>query len=297
MKRKQNSAAKKRGMRQPKPAEAPAIAKSSNVPTPMPVGDALKPVPIAQQEPAGQQEMRQYQRRPLGLARVAFFIMLALVLATGCFAYALLHTPAWYTPPIVAPHERQRVRNNLLEAEQAFTESLMAGGPFIYHLFAEDINRWIAMRKEIYPLIDELAPPLLEEPVVVFGDGVITLAGRYRVRDADAVLSVDIEPRFTADAIVLTVSAVRCGSVRMPRAFGGLGMDRTIERERNRTWPGSPRMWGDFFSGFHVGAEAWWKNGGIDYRVTGLSVEAGRLNLEVTPLGRQSDRQRNDQRD
>jgi len=44
------------------------------------------------------------------------------------------------------------VRNNLVAAEQAFTEELRsAGRPFIYQLRQDDVNQWIAMRREIYP--------------------------------------------------------------------------------------------------------------------------------------------------
>lgn len=271
------------------PASTPVIASPVAVPE---SNDSVKAAdrPIAKAIPTPPPP----PRRPIGLARILLFMSLAACLGLACFGFALLHTPDWYTPPIVAPHARQAVRNNLLSAEQAFTESLLAGGPFTYHLFAEDINRWIATRREIYPLIDDLVPPLLEEPVVVFEEGRITIGGRFRVRDTSVILSIDIEPQLDHDSIVMRATAVRCGSVRMPLAFGKIGLDLPIERERNRTWPGSPRMWGNFSSGFHLDKDAWWKNGGIDYQVTGISTDEGRLNLEVLPLGRQPGKRRSD---
>jgi hypothetical protein len=45
-------------------------------------------------------------------------------------------------------------------------------------------------------------------------------------------------------------------------------------------------MSGDLLTGFHLDGSAWWKNGGIDYRVTGLQVEQGVLSLDIEPLGR-----------
>ncbi len=222
--------------------------------------------------------------RRLGLAAGVVVVAVA---AGG--AYAAFRTPRWYRPPVISPEERQSVRNNLVGAEQAFTEGLRAmKGVFTYHLFQEDLNRWIAMRREIYPLIDELAPPELAEPFVMFAQDSITIAGRYPVAGISVVVSIDIKTSFEDGAIVLRAGAVRCGSVGVPFDLDRLGLGRPIERRQNKTWPGSPRIWGDLVGGLHIGADAWWKNGGIDYRVRGISVEQGRLDLRVEPLGRHS---------
>ncbi len=200
--------------------------------------------------------------------------------------YALIATPAWYAPPVVLAADRQQVRNNLIDAEQAFTEGLRAGsGPFTYHIYQDDLNRWIALRREIYPLIDELVPHMLADPFVLFDDGEITLAGRYTASAVDLLLSIDIVPTFEAETITLRAKTVRCGSVGMPKDFGQLGLDDRIERDREQTWPGSPRMWGDFLTGLHLEARAWWKNGGIEYRVLDVQVQPGVLSLKIEPLG------------
>lgn len=217
----------------------------------------------------------------------------AAVLAAG--AYTILHTPSWYRIPVIPVEDRQQVRNNLVAAEQAFTEALRTSpGPFVYHVFQDDVNRWIAMRREIYPLIDELAPPELADPMVLFGDGVITFAGRYKKGRSDVVVSVDVSVRFAADAIVLKVEALRCGSMRVSPHFAELGLDRPIERPAGTVWPGSPRMWGDFMTGFYVASRAWWKNGGIDYQVCDARIEPGRLNLTIEPLMDHSANRRKD---
>jgi hypothetical protein len=219
----------------------------------------------------------------------------------GCAAiagalYAFLRTPSWYAPPVIAPADQQKVRNNLVAAEQAFTESLRAGrGPFIYRIFQDDLNRWITMRREIYPLIEELAPPQLADPFVMFDEGVITVAGRYSGWLGGVVASIDIVPTLEEDALVLRATAVRCGSVGVPMHLGGIGLDGTIERDREETWPGSPRIWGDFSRGLRIETEAWWKNGGIDYRMLDVWVEPGRLCLKIEPLGPHWARGRNDQ--
>lgn len=219
--------------------------------------------------------------------------MLSLVLAVAL--YVLFRTPTWYRPPVVQPDQRQAVRNNLVNAEQAFTESLRSGGRFVYHLYQDDVNRWIAMRREIYPLIDEIAPPVLIDPVVLFRDEEITIAGRFPIGPADVVLSVDIKPELVDDAILLRVTSVRCGSFPVPRDFGEMGLGRRTDLEAEALWPGSPAMSGDFLSGFQIDTEAWWKNGGVDYRVVGLAVRSGRLDLTIEPIGRHANARRRDQ--
>lgn len=232
---------------------------------------------------------------PLNRKRLALFSIAGLLLGVACFAYALLHAPAWYRQPLIIPEARQSVRNNLVAAEQAFTEGLRAGveaaaggsaSPFTYHLYEEDVNRWIAMRREIYPLIDELAPPLLADPLVRFTPGRITLAGTCRLLGAPLCVTVDLDVRYADGDIVLKVAAVRCGSVRLPGILKRLGLDRPINRASGETWPGSPRISGDLASGLIVDDAAWWKNGGFDYRVVGLTIEPGRVDLAILPLAR-----------
>ncbi|HUN80289.1 MAG TPA: hypothetical protein VMV81_02155 [Phycisphaerae bacterium] len=208
-------------------------------------------------------------------------------------AYALLRTPNWYTLPAIAPQERQAVRDNLIAAEAAFTEALRTStGAFVYHVFQDDVNRWVAMRREIYPLIDELAPPELIDPIVLFEPGEITIAGRYRKLGTDLLVSVDIAVSSADDGILLRVTRMRCGSIGVPVGFASLGLKRSIDRPAGSVWPGSPHMWGSFADGFHVDAKGWWKNGGVDYRVRDVTLEAGVLHLNVEPLGHSSRREK-----
>lgn len=225
--------------------------------------------------------------------RIALMTAGLLLLALLVLAYAVLRTPGWYRPPVIAAGERQAVRNNLIAAEQAFTENLRAGEPFIYHLYADDLNRWITMRKEIYPLIDELAPPLLVDPFVRFEEAAVTVAGRLETPAADLLISIEIELTLDEGDIVLRATALRCGSASIPMDDDRLGLQTAIQYDANDTWPGSPAMEGDILSGLHIGAEAWWKNGGVVYRVEAVEVHPGRLDIHVRPLGRHGESGRN----
>lgn len=220
-------------------------------------------------------------RKRTRIARYAAATLALLLVAAG---YTLLHTPDWYRPPAIDPDDRQVVRDNLVRAERQFTESLLAGESFEYHIFQDVVNQWITARHEIFPLIDEFAPPVLADPFILFRRESITLAGRHRILGLDAILSIDIQAAWEDDAIVLRATAIRCGLLSLSPGFGGLGLDRATYHEAGSLWPGSPEMAGDFINGFRIDADAWWKNGGVNYRVTGLHLGDGRLDLHVRPL-------------
>jgi hypothetical protein len=214
------------------------------------------------------------------------------------FMYLLLATPSWCEPPAIAPEERQQVRNNLIAAEQAFTESLRAGvGPFVYHVYQDDLNRWIAMRREIYPLLDQLTPPEIRDPFVLFQEGCIRVAGRHQDRLLGSVLSLDITANLEGGGLMLRAVAARVGRVRIPFCLlVGSALTEPVEKDEEETWPGSPRIEGALVGGLRVGAQARWKNGGVWYRVTDVQVHRGRLDLTVEPLGRQEGVERRHQR-
>ena len=227
------------------------------------------------------------------IKRVALGALGVLVLVLVVVAFVALRTPAWYQPPIVPVEEQQRVRNHLIQAEQAFTKSLLAGEPFIYHIYQDDLNRWLAMRKEIYPRVDELIASVLTDLFAIIEPGNITLAGRLAIGRLGGIVSIDIEPAFRNQKIILTAKAIRHGSLPLPLSLDELGLRRHVDLSENRAWPGSPRMHGSFLTGFEIEPNAWWRNGGIDYLVTDLAVREGRLDLTIQPLGRHARKQRN----
>jgi len=220
---------------------------------------------------------------------VAFALALfatASLVGYGC----LTCTPGWYDPPEIPPAQRQSVRNNLVEAEQAFTEALRAqAGAFVYHLHAEDLNRWLAMRREIYPGLESVLPAGVTDPFVTFDDGVITIAARHVGRGPNAIISLDIAPQVEGDAIALHAQGARCGVLPVPLGWEGLFDSVELDLDRGVAWPGSPRIRGSLKAGLRLEAEAWWKNGGIAYRVLEVTVAPGELRLRVEPLGRRQE--------
>lgn len=222
------------------------------------------------------------KRGPRILLAVVGLIILAIFL-TG---WALVQTPGWYRPPTIPLESQQNVRNSLIAAEQAFTQNVAAGHAFVYHLYQEDLNRWLAMRREIYPRVDELFPTGISDPFVVISPEGVTLAIRYQTPWRSTVVSMEFDVGFRDDAIVLAAKAVRCGKVRLPTNLEALKLDRKIVLDRNGAWPGSPQMQGDLLNGLRLNSRSRWKNGGVEYRVTNLSLLPGRIDFSIEPLGR-----------
>lgn len=212
-------------------------------------------------------------------------ILTCVVLSCGIAVSLGLRTPKWYRVPHIDESQRQQVRNNLLSAEQAMTEFLRAGQTFVYQLHQDDLNRWLTMRREIYPLADEFTPPEWSDPFVRFDTGRITVAGRFRHESWSAVASIDLNVEFKDGDIVLTAGTVRSGMLPIPVGLFGLPLDQPIDRRAEKTWPGSPPIRGDLANGVRVGARAWWKNGGLEYEVTNVWVTPGVLKFEIQPLG------------
>lgn len=221
----------------------------------------------------------------------------AVAVLTLAMAAVMLRAPAWYQPPIVPTAQRQQVRNNLVDAEQAFTESIRAeAGIFVYHVYQDDLNRWLAMRREIHPVLEQLTPSLLSDPFVRFDAGRIIISGRLRDW-LGAVVSVEIEPRCDERWLILQASTVRLGRLRFPmRWMSGLKTDHPIQKDADAAWPGSPPINGSLADGLKLGRDAWWKNGGLAYRVLDVRVGFGQLDLTIEPLGHQDPQERKAQK-
>lgn len=231
--------------------------------------------------PANKPIKLQVRRKRVLLLAVAFFVLSAL-----WFGFSLLRRPSWYRPPVVPVENQQKVRNNLVAAEQAFTQSLLAGSTFRYHIYQDDINKWLAMRKEIYPRVDELAPSTLRDPFVLIKPGKITLAGLLENSTLSGVVSLDFEISYVDDAIQIVASAFRCGTIRLPMKLDRLQLDRPIKMYESDAWPGSPPIEGSLMSGLRIERDGWWKNGGVDYRVVDLVALDGQIDLVIEPRGR-----------
>lgn len=211
-------------------------------------------------------------------------VVLSLAAVMG-FILLLVSTPDWYEPATVPEQDRQALLRRLVQAEQSFTEALRADAPFQYHLFDDLINRWIAMQHDVLPVVDDLIPEFVNDLHVRFAEGGVCIGGRQSILGVDVVVSVRLRAWFEEEGIVLRVESARCGSLPLPLNWEALQLGRRIECKAERLWPGSPGVAGDLLTGLRIGREAWWKNGGIRYRVENVEVAPGKLSLSIQPLG------------
>ena len=226
------------------------------------------------------------RRRRVTGPRIIAGLGIALLIAFLVGAWAVLRTPGWYAPPVIPPSERQQVRNSLVSVEQDFTERLRTGSePFTFSLRQDVVNRWLTMRREIYPAVDELLPEEVSDPFIAFSEGRITLAARVTTAAGRVVVSVDVHPSFKDDAIVLRLGAIRCGSMPAPIDAADLGLSGEIDRDTDDAWEGSPPMRGDLINGLRIEPLARWFNGGFGYRVLDVRAEPGLLTFRIQPLG------------
>ncbi|MCH8991680.1 MAG: hypothetical protein IIA44_08035, partial [Acidobacteria bacterium] len=65
----------------------------------------------------------------------------------------------------------------------------ITGEPFEYIVHQDRLNRWLAGRMAIWPGVRQWVPPWLEDPVIVFDDGQIVLAGIASIASVTGVNS------------------------------------------------------------------------------------------------------------
>ncbi len=215
------------------------------------------------------------------------FLTIGLPLAAAAVALitaAALRTPGWYRPPVVPSDERQSVRDDLKNAAQQFSDALMTEGAFDVHLSAAQINRWMAMRREIYPRIDRELPLGWTDPFLRLEPGLIRLAMRSVGRTA-CIASLDLAVTLDAETICLKVVAVRIGSLRVPLGLLSEWLSSPIDLAEGRAWSGSPAMRGDLAAGLRIDRRAVWPNGDRDYVVERLEIDRAAIHFGVRSLG------------
>jgi len=222
-------------------------------------------------------------RRALRFAvRIAIALPLALVLLAVSLAF---YRPSWYRSQSTRPADPQAVRDDLRDAAQGFSDALMQPGIFDVHLRENQLVQWIAMRAEIFPLIERRIPREWSDPTIRFRDGVIRLAATYRGGGPNVVISIDLDVAVDSDEICLKVVRCRAGALPLPIAIFARNLSAPIDIAPDKAWRGSPRMLGDLLDGLHVDARAVWPNGQRLYAVLGITVRRDTLDLKIESLG------------
>lgn len=224
-------------------------------------------------------------RRKRLIKRLILGVVLALIVGALTTAWLVLRTPSWFRPPRIAAEDRQRVRDDLGDSAQAFSDALMSEGEFTVNLRQKQLNNWISMRKEIYPLIEREMPPDWSDPMILFYEDRIRLAARYRGGRMDAIVSLDLAVSMEPDAICLKAVGVRVGSVPLPQSALDRLRTADIDLAPGKAWRGSPHITGNVRDGLRINTLAVWPNGDRAYNVKSARVVRGAIQFVIQALG------------
>ncbi len=235
------------------------------------------------------------------LAALAGVLVMACVLLWA----ALAHVPDWYRPPQVTDAEYNDVKKALMDTVVGFTDALPAGQPFQITLTDAQINRWIAVRTDVWPGADEWIPDYVREPVVVFEPGGAVFGARFTSNGWEAILSARLTCDVGDDTITIQLDRLACGSCPLPisvvarrlrpvltAADGDVDImpDPMADAVRFFRQKGNAGLQTE---GVTVENRLFWKPSERWFRIRSLSIEPGILRAEIEPLGsRQGQRNR-----
>jgi hypothetical protein len=206
------------------------------------------------------------------------------VLAGGAAAIGLLavlslaatRRPAWYRPASV-DHARLRADKwDLAALLDKIGAALNTGRPVTFELHADQVQRWIVARGEIWPeTIVDLGP--IRDTVVVFEEGGFRVGAEVAGGSLRAVLSLNGRVEVDGSRLRLTYGSVRLGAVPVPRSW----VNGVIARIRP---PASADLRVGQDGAIGLRNEWVWPNGRRRYRIAGVAVSEGVARVTLEPL-------------
>lgn len=185
--------------------------------------------------------------------------------------------PSWYRPPAIDYARFDSDRAALSAVESSVSASLHGLRPAEIELHEEQVNRWLAARRELWIDCPWEEPPGLEAPFVAFSPDGIRVAVTVARGGLRAVASCRITLRVQPDGVYLRWAAARLGALPVPRGFL-----RTLADE---LLPGSDALSRLAAEGETRLENDWpWPNGRIRVRATSVTLGEGVLRIRVEPL-------------
>ncbi len=221
-------------------------------------------------------------------------VLVVLALATTWMLFQRI--PAWYTPSEIAPDEIQIVKNDFAHTESVLSERLNEGeasGEFEFVLTQDQINAWIAIRREIWPRSRQWLPRYLSQPMVVLDRDGIRVAALFTRQSLQSVVSLRIEVGTVPDAVFVRLAEVTAGGLPVPHSQ----IHRYLKRFARRVWPAGQMLPGQIgpyrlpsmthvLEGIRL-PDSWvWANGKQPFRITAVTFEPGLVRIGLEPLPR-----------
>lgn len=202
------------------------------------------------------------------------------------------HIPAWYQPAYVPAEDEQEARDALGEAFTALSRGMGEGRPFDYVVRQEALNRWLMARERIWPASKRWIPDQIEDPVIVFRQDEVVVAGTWSGPGPRTVVNIRSRLEMIDGAPRVRVMSVRCGSLPVPLApikeqLARLERDRA-DRGRSLLPDGTSIVAAT--EGAPLPRDLPWSQPKGEFRIEALELLPGELRVRLRPVERSPSR-------
>ncbi len=167
--------------------------------------------------------------------------ILAGLVLLGALAICVLwmmvqHIPSWYRPVHVPRHDDSvdRIWNDLLRTQEVLALWMVNTDEPFEHTFTQDqINAWLAIREDKWPLAREWLPPEVSDPFLHINEHGFRVAVTYREGQLRTVLNLGLRVEADEHRIHAQVLDVAAGSLSVG---AGWFRDELADLDRDR-WP------------------------------------------------------------
>ncbi len=235
------------------------------------------------------------RRWPLWLGAGALAAIL-LALPIGWMAYRYI--PSWYQPAYVPYEEEQEARDRLGASFTALSRGMGQGRPFEFRVRQDDLNRWLVARDRIWPASKRWIPEQIRNPMVLFREDEITLAGMWTGPGPDTVVSIRLHAEIVDGKLCVRILSVRGGALPVPVSLIRREVARQERRWRQRDEPLLPdgTSLADAIAGAPLPPEVRWRQPRGTFRIEALRIQEDELWVQLRPEPVRSRREKNDRR-
>lgn len=200
----------------------------------------------------------------------------------------LHHVPGWYTPGRIPPQHRQRVKDDVLNAFNVFSERVNREPPFEFRMTQDQVNRWLAVREDFGSEVKKVIPPWMTEPAVIFRPDQIGFAAIVDWDGWKSVVSFWFKIDVAGDDVKVRLLNVQAGSLPIPESF---------VLDQVETWigqAGAPdkdvaervAVIRELLAGRSSENRFFWRNGKREFKLVGVTLGDGELTLKAQALPR-----------
>jgi len=218
---------------------------------------------------------------------------LAVVLIFGLAGLAWMayrHIPAWYRPSYVPSEDEQDARDELGAAFTELSRGMGQGRPFDFVVRQDELNRWLVARDRIWPASKRWIPEQIADPMIAFRKDEVLLAGTWQGPGPRTVVNIRLRLEMTDETLRANVLSVRGGSLPIPlgpvkRHIARLENDRA-GRKRPLLPDGTSIV--QAIEGSPLPREIPWSQPRGKFRIEGLEVRPGELQVHLLPTGKEA---------